>query len=271
MIWSLTPDELDTRIVGCRLFCLDTTESTNLRARQLAEEGFPEGTVVLADCQTGGKGRMGRPWISPAGVNFYASLVLRPPILPREAVQITFITSLAAAKALRESFAVEAQVKWPNDLLLNGKKVGGVLNELCASMEKINYLILGLGVNLNMAREQLPERELFPATSVMLEKGETVPRDLFARNYFQLLDRFYLRYLDEGFSNLRREWESYCGMIGWRVDLETEGKRLNGEVLGIDEEGALRLRGREGREEKVFSADIHAIHDNMHDPTSSQG
>ena len=186
MAWSLTPDDLDTRIVGCRMVCLDTTESTNLRARQLAEEGAPEGTVVLADCQTGGKGRLGRSWVSPVGVNFYASVILRPGILPREAVQITFITSLAGASALRKSFAVEAQVKWPNDLLLNGKKVGGVLNELCASMDKINYLVLGLGMNLNMTLDQLPERGIFPATSVMLEKGEAVQRNLFARQLFSI-------------------------------------------------------------------------------------
>ncbi|MBN2429466.1 MAG: biotin--[acetyl-CoA-carboxylase] ligase [Deltaproteobacteria bacterium] len=261
MTWSFSPESMATRIVCSRLLFLGTTESTNLVARQLAEEGTPEGTVVLADCQTGGKGRLGRPWLSPPGVNFYGSVVLRPAVLPRKAGQITFITSLAAAGALRDSFSVEAQVKWPNDILLNGKKIGGVLNELCASQEKINYLVLGLGVNLNMTCDQLPERELFPATSVMLEQGEAVSRELFARNYFQLLDRLYFRYFEEGFSSLRKEWESYCGMIGRRVDMDAEGRSVSGEVLGIDEEGFLLLRGQDGREERLLSADIRLIHD----------
>ena len=108
MSWCLTPDDLGTRIVGRRLDCLDTTESTNLLARRLAEDGAPEGTVVLADCQTGGKGRLGRAWLSPPGVNFYASVILRPVISPREAAQVTFITSLAGAGALSGSFSVEA-------------------------------------------------------------------------------------------------------------------------------------------------------------------
>jgi len=176
---------------------------------------------------------------------------------------MTFITSLAGARALRESFDVEAEVKWPNDLLLNGKKIGGVLNELCASMEKISYLVLGIGVNLNMTPDQFPARENFPATSVLLEKGETVQREIFARQFFQLLDRFYLRYLAEGFPGLRQEWESYCGMVGCRVDLETEGQKLSGEVLGINGEGALLLRDPDGRVEKVFSADIRSIHDKI--------
>ncbi len=270
MTFSVLPSELETRIVGCRIICLDTTESTNLRVRQLAEEGAPEGTVVLADCQTGGKGRLGRSWVSPGGVNFYASVLLRPAISPRESSQITFITSLAAVKALRESYNVEAEVKWPNDVLLNGRKLGGVLNELCTSLRQINYLVLGLGVNLNMTRDQLPERELFPATSVMLEKGEEVSRTRFARNYFRWLDRFYLQYLEEGFSGIREEWESYCGMVGCRVELDTGDKMLEGLVVGIDEEGALILRGQNGRDEKVHSADIRSIHDETHGKTNIQ-
>ena len=261
MNWSFNPENLATDIVCCRLLCLGTAESTNLVARQLAEEGSPEGTVVLADCQTGGKGRLGRSWLSPPGVNFYGSVVLRPALVPRKAAQVTFITSLAAARALRESFSVEAQVKWPNDILLNGKKIGGVLNELCVFQEKINYLVLGLGVNLNMTGDQLPERGVFPATSVMLERGGAVSRELFARNYLRLLDRLYVRYLEEGFSSLRQEWESYCGMLGRLVDMDVEGRRVSGEVLGIDEEGALLVRGRDGREERLLSADIRLIHD----------
>jgi BirA family biotin operon repressor/biotin-[acetyl-CoA-carboxylase] ligase len=197
-------------------------------------------------------------------------VVLRPAISPRKASQATFITSLAAAKALGGSFNVGAQVKWPNDILLNGRKVGGVLNELCTSMEQINYLVLGLGVNINMARDQLPERGLFPATSVMLEKGETVSREIFARNYFRLLDRLYIQYLDEGFLGIRQEWMSFCGIIGCHVDLDAGEERLSGLVTGIDEEGALTLRDRNGHEKKVLSADIRFIHDKIHNSANSQ-
>jgi BirA family biotin operon repressor/biotin-[acetyl-CoA-carboxylase] ligase len=259
MTWSLTPADFSNKIIGSRLLCLETTESTNLAARQLAEEGAPEGTTVLADSQSGGKGRLGRSWLSPPEVNFYGSVILRPQIRPQKAGQITFITSLAAARALRGSFAVPAEVKWPNDILVNGRKAGGVLNELGTSGEKITYLILGLGVNLNMTREQLPVRELFPATSIMLEKGTAVSRELFALNYLELLERLYLCYLKEGFSVLRNEWASFCGMIGRQVDLVADGRNVSGKVLGIDEEGALLLRCENGCEERFLSADIRSV------------
>lgn len=263
MAFSLLPHELETRLIGRQIVCLETTESTNLHARQLAEQGAADGTIVIADSQTGGKGRLGRSWFSPPKVNFYASVVLRPAITPREAAQLTFITSLAVAGALREACHLPAEVKWPNDILLNGSKVGGVLNELCVSVGQINYLVLGMGVNLNMPREQLPQRGLFPATSVLLETGEAVSRRVFARTCFQCLDRLYHQYLNTGFAGLRREWEAVCGMIGCHADLDVDGKALTGLVMGIDEAGALILRGLDGHEEKVFSADILAVRNNI--------
>jgi BirA family biotin operon repressor/biotin-[acetyl-CoA-carboxylase] ligase len=137
-------------------------------------------------------------------------------------------------------------------------------------MKQINYLVLGLGVNLNMARDQLPEREFFPATSVMLEKGETVSREIFARNYFRLLDRLYIQYLDEGFPGIRLDWMSYCGVIGCRVELDTGEESLSGLVTGIDEVGALTFLDGNGHEKKVLSADIRSIHGKIHNSAKSQ-
>jgi len=192
--------------LGKSLVCLAEIDSTNARARQLAEQGAADGTVIIADRQSAGRGRLGRRWESPSAVNLYCSILLRPQIPVQQAPQLTFLSAVAVAETLNQLYKLPAKVKWPNDVLVGGKKIAGLLNEMNAETEQIHFVILGIGVNLNMAAEQFPEELNYPATSVLLETGETVDRALFARELLQRLDGYYCEFLDEGFVPIRRRW-----------------------------------------------------------------
>lgn len=235
------------------LMCLPEIDSTNARARQLAEGGAAEGTVIIADRQSAGKGRLGRRWESPSAVNLYCSILLRPQIPVQQAPQLTFLSAVAVAETLQKLYHLDAKVKWPNDVLIDGRKIAGLLNEMSAETEQIHFVILGIGVNLNMSREQFPDELNYPATSVLLETGETVERVIFIREFLQRLDGYYGEFLQEGFVPIRRRWEALCDMMNLRVRVD---QRLQGTVVGLDSDGALRLQLDDGRLERVMAGDV---------------
>ncbi len=251
-------DGLNTRRIGGNLICYRQTASTNADAFRLAEEGAPDGTVVIADCQTSGKGRLGRSWESPAGVNLYCSVILRPGILPPQAFHLTFLSAVAVARAIEETTHLVPAIKWPNDLLLNGKKVAGLLNEMSAETERINFVILGIGVNLNMRVEQFPADLRYPATSLLLE-GESVDRTAFARILLSSLDRLYDAYQHNGYEPVRKEWLARCGIVGCRVRVSVPSGDQTGIMEGIDENGALLLRRDNGTLERVYAGDVSPL------------
>ncbi len=250
---------LETRIVGRELVFFDETDSTNTRARELGDQGHIEGTVVIADRQTAGKGRLGRVWASPAGVNLYTSVLLRPPILPFDGPQLTFISAVAVARAIRDISGLAPTVKWPNDVMLRGKKVAGLLNEMNAETEGVRYIILGIGVNLNMETGQFPADLRYPATSVALEKGEMVSRLAFARTLYRYLDQLYLAYLDGGFEPIIRAWEELCDLVGRMVEVDCQSRVFRGTVEGLDTDGALLVRTPEGVLEKIMAGDVRPL------------
>ena len=247
---------LATRRIGLRLVCLKETESTNAVAFRLAEEGAPEGTVVFADAQSAGKGRLGRVWISPAGVNLYCSVVLRPPISPVAACQLTFLSVVAVARAIESCTELAPQIKWPNDILVSGKKVAGLLNEMNAETEKVNFVVLGIGVNLNMRLSQLGEGVRHPATSLMEEGGVEVDRVAFARALLRELDQLYDRFLMEGEGPVRAEWLERSAIGGRLVRVSCGAREFSGEVQGVDAFGALLVRTPDGAVETVLSGDV---------------
>lgn len=250
--------DLDTEVVGGKVVCLQQADSTNMRAFELGEQGAPEGTVVLADSQSLGKGRLGRRWESPAGVNLYASVLLRPAILPMEASQLTFVSAVAAVEAVAEISGLPARVKWPNDILIGGKKVAGLLNEMSGESERINFVVLGIGVNLNMQPEQFPEDLRYPATSVAIELGRPVSRIDFARLLIRRLDDLYGLYRREGFSPILRRWESHCDLIGRQVEVDLNGRLLRGTVSGLDPQGGL-LVDSDGEQVQVLAGDVRPL------------
>lgn len=259
----LTPaaltEGLDVANLGRTVICLPETTSTNVEAYRLAEGGAAEGTVVIAESQLQGKGRLGRSWHSPSGVNLYCSLILRPPILPVDAFQLTFLSAVAVARAIEASSAIRPLIKWPNDILLNGKKVAGLLNEMSAETERVHFVILGIGVNLNMRPDQYPEDLRHPATSLFIESGRQVNRLVFARHLLESLDSLYAGYLAHGYSTVRDEWVARCGMIGKRVAVSGGAEQIEGVATGIDDNGALLVTTDSGSQARVLAGDVRIV------------
>lgn len=263
------PDTLDsaeitarlaTVFVGRRLVCLKTTGSTNSDAFRLAEEGAPEGTVIMADAQSGGKGRRGRTWSSPEGVNLYCSVVLRPRVMPHEAPQLTFLSAVAVARAIERVAGLRPEIKWPNDVLLGGRKVAGLLNEMSAETDAINFVVLGVGVNLNMALAQFPHDLRHPATSLFLESGQLIDRNCFAAALLNELDRLYADFLAHGFAPVREEWQTRCNARGREVVVSDAGAEVvRGVFGGIDADGALLVQRPDNRVERILSGDVKVI------------
>lgn len=242
--------------LGSKIVCLDETVSTNAVAFRLAEDGAAEGCAVIADCQTGGKGRMGRIWASPPGVNLYCSVIVRPPLQPMAAPQLTFLSVVAVARSIESLTGLTPRIKWPNDILLNGKKVAGLLNEMSAETDKVNFVVLGIGVNLNMRADQFPDDLRHPATSTLLETGRSVSRVVFARTLLHELDAIYGLFLAEGYAPVRKEWLEISRLDGEQVTVTDNGVVQSGIVVGIDEYGALLLETAAGKVVQILSGDV---------------
>jgi BirA family biotin operon repressor/biotin-[acetyl-CoA-carboxylase] ligase len=250
---------LQTRCIGSEVIYFEQTDSTNAQARKLADAGAAEGTVVIADSQSVGKGRLGRNWHSPSGVNLYLSVILRPTISPRFATQMTFLSAVAVARAMEAIGRFAPQLKWPNDVLLGGSKVAGLLNELNAETEQIHYLVLGIGVNLNMTADQFPADLRCPATSLLLDAGETVSRLKFTQALLQSLDQLYTSYLSEGFAPLKEEWERRCNVMNQWVEVDYQSHQQVGQVSGVDDTGALLLSLAGGVTQRVLAGDVRLL------------
>ncbi|MDA3903295.1 MAG: biotin--[acetyl-CoA-carboxylase] ligase [Desulfuromusa sp.] len=255
-------NDLNCQLIGQSVFSFAETDSTNIQARRLAEEGALEGTVVVADRQSAGRGRLGRRWESPVGVNLYSSIILRPKIPIQQAPQLTFLSAVAVAETLNEACHLSAKVKWPNDILVNGAKISGLLNEMNAETEQIHFVILGIGVNLNMIENQFPEELTYPATSAFLETGKPVDRLNFLRTFLRCLDTYYSEFLQEGFAPIRRRWEKLCDMMNMQVEVDQGARSLCGTVVGLDVEGALRLQLNNGKIEKILAGDVRPVKKN---------
>lgn len=248
----VTPSRIGKHVI----YRLETV-STNGDAVRLAEEGAPEGTVVIADAQSGGKGRLGRTWESPAGCNLYSSFVVRPPVPPHHATHLTFLAALAVFDAIESVAAIRPSLKWPNDLLIGGRKCAGLLNEMSAESDRIRYVVLGIGVNLNMSPADFPGDLRQPATSLSIETGREVDRTLFAARLIEALDRWYGCYLEHGFDPVRSAWVERSWTIGKRVRVTYDEQRgVTGRAVGIDEVGALLIRADSGGEERVLAGDV---------------
>ena len=250
---------LQTQTIGRPLLCFEELDSSNAKARQLAEEGAGDGTVVIADRQSAGRGRLGRRWESPPSVNLYCSILLRPQIPVQQAPQLTFLSAVAVAETLNHLYQLSARVKWPNDLLVGGAKIAGLLNEMNAETEQIHFVVLGVGVNLNLTAAQFPAEILYPATSVLLERGAAIDRAEFIREFLQRLDGYYQEFLAAGFSPIRRRWEALCDLLNQRVQVDQNPGLLQGVVVGLDSDGALRVQLDNGQVERVLAGDVRLL------------
>jgi len=251
-------DRLATRWLGRRLVCHDVTGSTNDDACALARQGADEGTVVLADAQTKGRGRLGRDWVSRPALNLYASIILRPVVAPADAPQLSLVAGVAVAQAL-EAAGAPAGIKWPNDVLIDGRKVCGVLTEIEAEADMVGFVVVGIGVNLNSERDDFPADLHDKAVSVRMALGRTVERARFAATLFGCFESAYDRWRDGGFAPLRSDWERRSVLIGRPVQVAGAGAQTSGTCIGIDTDGALLLKGEDEQVRRVIAGDVTLI------------
>lgn len=265
-------DQLQTQFLGKPLHFFATLDSTNTQAMRLARMGASEGTVVIADAQSDGKGRLGRSWVSPPAVNLYLSAILRPPISASLAPQVNLLAAVAVADTVKEVYHLTPTIKWPNDLLVGRKKVCGILAEMHTEAGALSSVVLGIGVNINTPLDAFPEDLRDKASSLMLASNRLVDRVAFTATLLAHLEKLYVLWLQEGFSVLRTVWESYAAeMIGKRITVAAPEGTIAGTVLGLDVDGALLLRGgQDGKPHRLLAGDVTVVegytHGENHDP-----
>ena len=248
---------LTTRTLGRECRYLAETLSTNRDVAALAQAGAAEGVVVTAGAQRAGRGRMTRVWFSPPDVNLYFSLLLRPAVEPLRAASLPLVAGLAVAEALAELAPGTApQIKWPNDILMGGKKVCGILCEMQAETDCVSHIIPGIGVNVNLAREELPEELRERATSLRIEAGRRFSRAAVLAAILNRFEPLYLRWCAEGFEPLLAAVAARDALLGRTITLEQGGQRVTGTAEGILSDGALRLRSAQGAM-PVYSGEAH--------------
>jgi len=253
--------QLSAQVVGRQIYLFGEVTSTNEVLRNLAKAGAREGTVVLAESQTAGRGRLGKTWFSPFGVNLYASVLFRPAIGPTEAPVFSFIASLALADAIR-ALGLPAAIKWPNDVLVERKKVAGVLTEVATSDDRLNYVILGVGVNLNVEHKALVAAlgEAGRAAGSLRDlAGKAIDRNAFAASFLSFLDEWLLVYRDRGGAALLSAWRDRDILTGRRVQVREERITFDGKALGVHADGQLVVEDSKGLTRKVVSGEIRLL------------
>ncbi|MDH3442552.1 MAG: biotin--[acetyl-CoA-carboxylase] ligase [Deltaproteobacteria bacterium] len=266
-IGALTPDPRALRIrevenglgakrLGTRFHYFSKLGSTNNHARWLAEQGEPEGAVVIAEQQTRGRGRLGRRWFSPAYVNLYCSIILRPTLDPRQAPQITLAAAVALADAIESVSPVAAKIKWPNDILAGGKKLAGVLTEAVSKSNKIEFVILGIGVNVNFPLESMPPDIRERAASLSHLAGASIRRETLLRRLIQDLDRCYGILEESGFAAIAPRWQARFELRDRRVRVAMTDGTVTGRAVGIDGEGALMIETPDGERQRILAGDV---------------
>ena len=251
---------LDTKVFGKgNIVYFKETDSTNIRAKDLAAKGAPEGTVVVAEKQTKGRGRRGRSWFSPSGDGIYASLILRPTMSPAETPRITLMTAVAMAEALLSLTQLKIRIKWPNDILVNGKKIAGILTEISTEMDGVDYIIVGLGLNVNTPPESFPEEVREIATSIFIETGSEFPRAPLIREYLRRYEKYYEMFKKRGFESIMQRWKELADIAGQQIMVDVLGEKYIGEVLDVDNDGVLILRDNKGNTHRIFSGDVQIM------------
>lgn len=260
---SLLPGEirhgLRTRCLGCRIEYRHEVDSTNRIAKELAMGGEPEGTLIVADSQTGGRGRKGRAWFSPPGGGLYLSLILRPSLHPVEAPKMTLLAGVALAETLLPFIPTGVSIRWPNDIYSRGKKIAGILMEVATEIDTIDYMVLGVGLNVNIPREDFPAELRRRATSFVSETGVPGRRVELLTDFLSRLEEWYLGIDKKGFSPVIERWRELTDTIGKRVRAAWPDQPVQGIVVGIDEDGTLLLECPDGSVRRILSGELEYL------------
>lgn len=235
-----------TEWAGCEIYYFDSIDSTNTKAKELAEEGHPSGTLVVADRQTAGKGRRGRSWESPTGIGIFMTLMLKPEINPNHASMLTLVAAMATTRAIRRVTGVPAMIKWPNDIVMNGKKVCGILTEMSAQFDYINHIVIGIGINVH--NEDFPEEIAQTASSLYLESGQHIHRASLIEAFLEEFEDVYAEYLKtEDMEGLQKEYDAMLVNRGRQVRVLDPKEPFEGKAMGITKKGELIVDTWESR------------------------
>ena len=241
--------------LGNKIYFYDEIDSTNNEAKKKAEDGAKQGTLVIAECQNGGRGRRGKKWISPSGSGIWMSFVLKPTIHPYGASMITLVAALSVVSALKNIKGLECNIKWPNDIVANGKKICGILTEMSSELDAVNYVIIGIGININST--EFDEEISDIASSVFLETGLTIKRSQVVADFAKYFEKYYSIFMQT--QDMRGLIDEYNGLlvnVGREVKINNINSQFIGNAIGINDKGELLVKKQDGSVEKVIAGEV---------------
>lgn len=243
---------LSTKFIGRKIYYFDSLASTMTPAMELGIEGAPEGALVIAEAQEKGRGRLGRAWVSPKYKGIYLSLILRPRVLPVQTTIFTLLAAVSICEAVRKISGLSPRIKWPNDILIEGRKLGGILTELNAETDKVNFIILGIGLNVNNDKKSLIEG----AVSLKEQAGVCFDRTALLQEILRKIEENYLLFQKEDAPSIVEKWRRHALTLGRRVKVSSRRGEIEGEAFDIDTDGGLLIRRDSGTTEKVMAGDV---------------
>lgn len=248
---------LKTKRFGQKIHYLEECASTQTVAHELARSGVEDGTIVIAESQTSGKGRMARPWESTFGKGIWMTVIVRPNVLPHQAPQFTLVAAVAIVNAIKTLYpSIKPVIKWPNDILINGKKCTGILTEMIAEVDRVQSLLIGIGINVNQQQDDFCEELQEIATSLRQVKNEVIDRAELIGTVLNYLENYCDWYVKEGFAPIKILWEEASGTIGKQIKATTLTEIIEGKAIGITESGVLEVQLENGEIRGIYSADI---------------
>lgn len=245
---------LETEFIGHDIHYFKEVDSTNEVAKYLAEEGAEEGVAVIAETQNRGKASRGKTWISPPG-GVWMTIILRPDIPPSKAPQLTLVTGVAVAETLKKECKLDVSIKWPNDILIGKKKVCGILTEVSANMDRVNYIVVGIGIDMNVDVSQFLSELEKGATSLKNELDTEINGALLVQRFLLEFEKVYKKFKEDRFPELLNDWRALSSTIGTNVEVRTRGKTVRGEAVGINKDGVLILELEDGSLRKMISGE----------------
>lgn len=247
--------KLQTNLIGKTVHNFSEVASTNDLAKEMAVIGAREGTILIAATQTHGKGRLGRTWVSPSG-GIWLSTILRPKLNSNEIPKLTLMTSLAVASAIGQLFDLKSEVKWPNDVLVNARKICGILTEANTRNDVTNFAVVGIGINANIELDTLPKQVRENATSLKHELKREIDRERLLCAVLENMEHYYVRLISGRFKSILKEWKALCSSLGSYVEITNFEEKIEGQAIDVDEDGGLLVRLQDGTLRKVLSGDI---------------
>jgi BirA family transcriptional regulator, biotin operon repressor / biotin---[acetyl-CoA-carboxylase] ligase len=268
MDWNedLLKMNLAGKLIGHKLYCFAEIGSTNDEAFRMGVDGAPEGTAVIANSQTKGKGRLQRVWHSPPGFNIYTSIILRPQMKPAATPQISIAAGVAVAETLNSYCPGKVWLKWPNDVLIDGKKVCGILAQMKTEADQVGFVVVGIGINVNIGQNKFPADICDIATSLSAEIGKEISRQDLIISLYENLAKWYIKLLQDGFAAIKEKWFSLAPMIGQNVQVMFQNERVIGKALDLDDDGSLIILTVKNEKLKISAGDATILNKGLQTP-----